>query len=203
MFFGELIGHIIDITGKDQDVGEVLVKSLQKAKYSIDEKLEKSFISLFGQKHAKDNYGSVEQIREIEPSEGYHSGEEIEADESDDESDGGVRDGSESSDQDEAVQKERMIKSEDSGSEEDNDALDQQNSLKDRLQERVEYHGGRIRRKAFFGNDIDHDDLKVNDAGNYYALNNGFMKTLFFTAHRYLFMLPCTMMLVITVRHCA
>ncbi|KAK4598333.1 hypothetical protein RGQ29_015700 [Quercus rubra] len=152
--------------GKDQDVGEVLVKSLQKAKYSIDEKLEKSFISLFGQKHAKDNHGSVEQIREIEPSEGYHSGEEIEADESDDESDGGVRDGSESSDQDEAVQKERMIKSEDSGSEEDNDALDQQNSLKDRLQERVEYHGGRIRRKAFFGNDIDHDDLKDSDEVN-------------------------------------
>ncbi|KAF3973392.1 hypothetical protein CMV_003173 [Castanea mollissima] len=155
--------------GKEQDVGEVLVKSLQKAKYSIDEKLEKSFISLFGQKHAKDNHGSVEQIQEIEPSEGYHSGEEIEADESDDESDGGVRDGSESSDQDEAVQKERMIKSEDSGSEDDIDALDQQNSqdsLKDRLQERVEYHGGRIRRKAFFGNDIDHDDLKDSDEVN-------------------------------------
>lgn len=185
-FFWGLIGHIIDVTGKDQDVGEVLVKSLQKAKYSIDEKLEKSFISLFGQKHAKDNHVSVEQIREIEPSEGYHSGEEIEADESDDESDGGVQDGSESSDKNEAVQKERMIKSEDSGSEEDNDALDQQNSqdsLKDRLQERVEYHGGRIRRKAFFGNDIDHDDLKVNDAGNHYALDNGFMKTFFFTAH--------------------
>ena len=174
-FWGGLNVCILDATGKDQDVGEVLVKSLQNTKYSIDEKLEKSFISLFGQKRSmslgaqiddKDNHETVEQVREIEPSERYHSGEEIEADESDEESDGGDLDGSESSDQDEAIQKDAMIKSEGSGSKEDNgDALDQQNPLKDRLQERVEYHGGRLRRKAFFGNEVDHDGLKVNDAG--------------------------------------
>lgn len=162
--------------GKDQDVGEVLVKSLQNTKYSIDEKLEKSFISLFGQKRSmslgaqiddKDNHETVEQVQEIEPSERDHSGEEIEADESDEESDGGDLDGSESSDQDEAIQKDAMIKSEGSGSKEDNgDALDQQNPLKDRLQERVEYHGGRLRRKAFFGNEVDHDGLKDSDEEN-------------------------------------
>lgn len=34
--------------GKNHDVGEVLVKTLQNTRYSIDEKLEQSFITLFG-----------------------------------------------------------------------------------------------------------------------------------------------------------
>ncbi|KAE8076582.1 hypothetical protein FH972_015221 [Carpinus fangiana] len=162
--------------GKDPDVGEVLVKSLQNTKYSIDEKLEKSFISLFGRKpnmlseaqnDAKDDHETVEHVREIEPSERDHSGEEIEADESDEESDGDAVDGLESSDQDEGIQKDAMIKSKGSGSEEENAyALKQQSPCKDHLQEHVEYHGGRLRRKAFFGNDVDHDNLKDSDEEN-------------------------------------
>jgi ribosome biogenesis protein BMS1 len=175
---------VLVIIGKDPDVGEVLVKSLQNTKYSIDEKLEKSFISLFGRKpnmlseaqnDAKDDHETVEQVREIEPSGSDHSGEEIEADESDEESDGDAVDGLESSDQDEGIQKDAMIKSKGSGSDEENAyALKQQSPRKDHLQEHVEYHGGRLRRKAFFGNDVDHDNLKVNDAGNHYMLSRIF-----------------------------
>ncbi|KAJ6420509.1 hypothetical protein OIU84_027949 [Salix udensis] len=64
--------------GKDQDVGESLVKSLQNTKYSIDEKLEKSFISLFSrnanisseaQNDAKDNHESVDHSHNLEPNE--------------------------------------------------------------------------------------------------------------------------------------
>ncbi|KAG2267559.1 hypothetical protein Bca52824_062114, partial [Brassica carinata] len=36
--------------GRGKDVGEDLVKSLQNTKYSVDEKLEKTFINLFGKK---------------------------------------------------------------------------------------------------------------------------------------------------------
>jgi ribosome biogenesis protein BMS1 len=175
---------VLVIIGKDRDVGEVLVKSLQNTKYSIDEKLEKSFISLFGRKpnmlseaqnDAKDDHVTVEQVHEIESSERDHSGEEIEVDESDEESDGDDVGGLKSSDQDEAIQKDAIIKSEGSGSKEENAyALKQQSRLKNHLQEHVEYHGGRLRRKAFFGNDVDHDDWKVNDAGNYYMLNKIF-----------------------------
>ncbi|KAG7996528.1 hypothetical protein I3843_01G165100 [Carya illinoinensis] len=162
--------------GKDRDVGEVLVKSLQNTKYSVDEKLEKSFINLFGRKpnmlleaqnDGKDDHETVEQARKIEPSERDNSGDEIEADESDEESDDGELDGMESSDQDEAIQKDAMIKSKGGVSEEETvDTFEQQSPLKDHLQEHVEYHGGRLRRKALFGNDTDHEDLKDSEEEN-------------------------------------
>ncbi|KAG6732323.1 hypothetical protein I3842_01G172000 [Carya illinoinensis] len=162
--------------GKDRDVGEVLVKSLQNTKYSVDEKLEKSFINLFGRKpnmlleaqnDGKDDHETVEQARKIEPSERDNSGDEIEADESDEESDDGELDGMESSDQDEAIQKDAMIKSKGGVSEEETvDTFEQQSPLKDHLQEHVEYHGGRLRRKALFGKGTDHEDLKDSEEEN-------------------------------------
>ncbi|KAG2727696.1 hypothetical protein I3760_01G170000 [Carya illinoinensis] len=161
---------------KDRDVGEVLVKSLQNTKYSVDEKLEKSFINVFGRKpnmlleaqnDGKDDHETVEQARKIEPSERDNSGDEIEADESDEESDDGELDGMESSDQDEAIQKDAMIKSKGGVSEEETvDTFEQQSPLKDHLQEHVEYHGGRLRRKALFGKDTDHEDLKDSEEEN-------------------------------------
>lgn len=172
---------VLDVAGKDRDVGEVLVKSLQNTKYSVDEKLEKSFINVFGRKpnmlleaqnDGKDDHETVEQARKIEPSERDNSGDEIEADESDEESDDGELDGMESSDQDEAIQKDAMIKSKGGVSEEETvDTFEQQSPLKDHLQEHVEYHGGRLRRKALFGKDTDHEDLKVDIAVSHYALN--------------------------------
>ncbi|KAJ4723986.1 Ribosome biogenesis protein BMS1-like, partial [Melia azedarach] len=72
------------LKGKGEDVGETLVKSLQNTKYAVDEKLEKSFISLFSRKpnpsvvpnNAKDTDEDAEDIQDKE----YQTGEETNAD---------------------------------------------------------------------------------------------------------------------------
>jgi ribosome biogenesis protein BMS1 len=135
------------------------VKSLQNTKYSIDEKLEKSFISLFSrnanisseaQNDAKDNHESVDHSHNLEPNE---SGEESDAED---------LDGSESTDEDEAAQKDALVNGESDGSDEEYGAAAKQKvDPQDRMKEQVEFHGGRLRRKAMFGNDIDDKDLKV------------------------------------------
>lgn len=149
--------------GKDQDVGESLVKSLQNTKYSIDEKLEKSFISLFSrnnisseaQNDAKDNHRSVDRSYNLEPNE---LGEESDAED---------LDGSESTDEDEAAQKDAVVNEESDGSDEEYGAAAKQKAdPQDRMKEQVEFHGGRLRRKAMFGNDIDDKDLKDCDEGS-------------------------------------
>lgn len=149
--------------GKDQDVGESLVKSLQNTKYSIDEKLEKSFISLFSrnnisseaQNDAKDNHRSVDRSYNLEPNE------------LDEESDAEDLDGSESTDEDEAAQKDAVVNEESDGSDEEYGAAAKQKAdPQDRMKEQVEFHGGRLRRKAMFGNDIDDKDLKDCDEGS-------------------------------------
>ncbi|KAG6741300.1 hypothetical protein POTOM_054533 [Populus tomentosa] len=149
--------------GKDQDVGESLVKSLQNTKYSIDEKLEKSFISLFSrnnisseaQNDAKDNHRSVDRSYNLEPNE---LGEDSDAED---------LDGSESTDEDEAAQKDAVVNGESDGSDEEYGAAAKQKAdPQDRMKEQVEFHGGRLRRKAMFGNDIDDKDLKDCDEGS-------------------------------------
>ncbi|KAB5515721.1 hypothetical protein DKX38_026369 [Salix brachista] len=152
------------LPGKDQDVGESLVKSLQNTKYSIDEKLEKSFISLFSrnanisseaQNDAKDNHESVDHSHNLEPNE---SGEESDAED---------LDGSESTDEDEAAQKDALVNGESDDSDEEYGAAAKQKvDPQDRMKEQVEFHGGRLRRKAMFGNDIDDKDLKDSDEGS-------------------------------------
>ncbi|KAL5784136.1 hypothetical protein ACOSQ2_006528 [Xanthoceras sorbifolium] len=146
--------------GKDQDVGEALVKSLQNTKYSIDEKLEKSFITLFSRKpngpsetlnDANDTDQDSHHIHGMEPYKQYQSGEEVNADEFGGEHDTEDVDGSDSSDQDGGVKKDDIIRSAIGGSDEDN------------LMEHVEFVGGRRRRKATFLSDTDHDDLKDSD----------------------------------------
>lgn len=149
--------------GKDQDVGESLVKSLQNTKYSIDEKLEKSFISLFSRNNisseakndAKDNHRSVDRSYNLEPNE---LGEESDAED---------LDGSESTDEDEAAQKDAVVNGESDGSDEEYGAAAKQKAdPQDRMKEQVEFHGGRLRRKAMFGNGIDDKDLKDSDEGS-------------------------------------
>ncbi|KAL5851283.1 hypothetical protein ACOSQ3_006401 [Xanthoceras sorbifolium] len=146
--------------GKDQDVGEALVKSLQNTKYSIDEKLEKSFITLFSRKpngpsetlnDANDTDQDSHHIHGMEPYKQYQSGEEVTAGEFGGEHDAEDVDGSDSSDQDGGVKKDDIIRSAIGGSDEDN------------LMEHVEFIGGRRRRKATFLSDTDHDDLKDSD----------------------------------------
>ncbi|KAK6233782.1 hypothetical protein QUC31_006188 [Theobroma cacao] len=148
--------------GKERDVGEALVKSLQNIKNPIDEKLEKSKISLFSQNPnglleteggKKDCDESPKHIRDIEPLEQYQPGEEDDAAQFDEESAHSDLDGSKSSDLD------------DEGSnfgEENADALERPG----RVMEQVEFHNGRKRRKAIFGNSIDHSSLKVVDEEN-------------------------------------
>ncbi|KAL5060639.1 hypothetical protein RYX36_032243 [Vicia faba] len=72
--------------GNERDVGEVLVKSLQNTKYSINEKLESSFINLFRQ-NSIDH--AVEEDGELETLDSGEDNNEVDSD------------GSESSDQDE------------------------------------------------------------------------------------------------------
>ncbi|XP_010542239.1 PREDICTED: ribosome biogenesis protein bms1 [Tarenaya hassleriana] len=73
--------------GKDKDVGEVLVKSLQNTKYSVDEKLEKTFISIFSKKpggnqdaglETEDAHQSTANGSDAESSEESQSGDDVE-----------------------------------------------------------------------------------------------------------------------------
>ncbi|XP_044466219.1 ribosome biogenesis protein bms1 isoform X2 [Mangifera indica] len=132
--------------GKDQDVGEVLVKSLQNTKYSIDEKLEKSFINLFSQKPNT----SSETLNDAKDTD-EQSGAGIKNDGFGDEHIDDVLDDLEYSEQDEDVKNDEIIASGSCGSDEDD------------LKEHVEFNNGRLRRKAVLGNNIDSSDLKDED----------------------------------------
>jgi ribosome biogenesis protein BMS1 len=125
--------------GKDRDVGEVMVKSLQSTKYSLDEKLEKSFINLFSK---KPNVLSEAQSDVNNKSGG--SDEEGNADED-----------SESSDEDEMLINDSTTKSVDTGDD---------GETKDNVKEHVELHEGRVRRKAVFKNEVGQDDAMSQDS---------------------------------------
>lgn len=145
-------------------MGEVLVKSLQNTKYSIDEKLEKSFITLFGQKpymlteagiDANLRQEAYEQNKKIEPVEQYQSGKSMEDDVSVEEYDSEDLDNLGSSDQDDPAQKDDVSDTE------NDDASEKQATVKGHLKEHVELHAGRLRRKAVFGDDNDDNNMKV------------------------------------------
>ncbi|PKA55230.1 hypothetical protein AXF42_Ash003867 [Apostasia shenzhenica] len=134
--------------GKDHDVGETLVRTLQNTRYSIDEKLEQSFINLFGIKPSKmrddseddgnylawkhnDRLGSTD-IEENEDIEGRDVSKEIEPEDPDE--------GSE-------------YESEDNLNE-----IRQQNSFDYDMKGEAEFHNGRMRRKVI---SIKDEDIKV------------------------------------------
>ncbi|KAE8717907.1 Ribosome bioproteinsis protein BMS1-like protein [Hibiscus syriacus] len=158
--------------GNKWDVGEALVKSLQNIKNPIDEKLEKSTISLFSQNlnnlleaegHKTDSDEAAKLIRDIEPFERYQSDGEEDDSEFDEESADSDLDDSKSSDQDEGVEEDAMQKSE--GRNFDDGNADASERL-GRVKEQVEFHSGRKRRKAIFGDGIDHSNLKGTDEEN-------------------------------------
>ncbi|KAJ1410469.1 Ribosome biogenesis protein BMS1/TSR1, C-terminal [Sesbania bispinosa] len=151
--------------GKDRDVGEVLVKSLQNTKYSINEKLENSFINLFGQKPkvssaldaAQGTNEDVEQDGKIETLDKYQPVAGI-VGEDNNEMD---LDGSESSDRDEA---DAMMHSEaDSSDDEDGGATGSEATNECQLKEHIEFHNGRRRRRAIFGNDFDQSVMDLDE----------------------------------------
>lgn len=135
------INWIILFTGKDRDVGEVLVNSLQNTKYSIDEKLEQSFINLFSQKanpllegpsDANDSKEYSGQINNVEPMEqNQRSGEESDSEDLDD---------LDSSDESKTR---RVDKHSDANS------MNEQALSENTLKEQIEFHEGRMRRSVF------------------------------------------------------
>ncbi|KAI4313296.1 hypothetical protein L6164_026287 [Bauhinia variegata] len=173
--FSKLDGEDTAVTqkGKDRDVGVALVKSLQNTKYSINEKLDKSVINIFSQKtnvsleslaDAQDGNKNIERDGKVDILDNYQSGQAIEAGTFGEEKNDMDVDDLESSDEDEAVPRDTLISNESSDSdEEEDDATNREAILKDHLKEKVEVHGGRLRRRAVFGNDIDQNDLKDSD----------------------------------------
>ena len=132
-----MIIDLVFFAGTDRDVGEVLVKSLQNTKYSVDEKLNSSIINIFSQKSNKpeeisngDDEDQMKHDRSLEPINEY------ETDSSDDESDDGDLDESE-----EAEAGSPKVKV-------------------NNIREELELDKGRKRRKAVF-RDEDEDDQEV------------------------------------------
>ncbi|KZV24907.1 hypothetical protein F511_21605 [Dorcoceras hygrometricum] len=145
------------LKGKERDVGVELVKSLQNTKYSVDEKLEKSFISLFGRKPnllseaQSDSPGLGEHL---EPVEQYQFGMVDDNDDSDEESDTKNVDALDSS------EREKNIPPSTNGTD---DSSDEENFFASENKppiEQVDICEGRVRRKAIFENDMDIDHMK-------------------------------------------
>ncbi|XP_009118525.1 ribosome biogenesis protein BMS1 homolog [Brassica rapa] len=101
--------------GKGRDVGEDLVKSLQNTKYSVDEKLGKTFINLFGKKTI-----STSSERKLEE-ESSESGDEAE------------------------------------------DCVMDVESSDGKTKQKNEIHGGRLRRKAIFKDEVGDSDAMGSD----------------------------------------
>nr|XP_043620460.1 ribosome biogenesis protein BMS1 homolog [Erigeron canadensis] len=134
------VGNEDDTSRKGTDVGEFLVKSLQNTKFSIDEKLKQSSINFFSQQNNNsretingDNEDHLNHNNSLEPS------EELNTVTSDEESD------------DEDL----------NDSEEAENAKVENN--KNNIKEEVEFHKGRTRRKAVFGNESEIDDQEATD----------------------------------------
>lgn len=168
--------HMLNIwvclTGEHDDVGVSMVKSLQNPKYSLDEKLEQSFINFYVQKPKSEpqndnNDKSRERVRMIEPLEEHQFEEAMKAGGSGQESDVEDIDGSESiSFQNDGAHNVAITKNDSSESDRENgDVSDRDDvNLKGHLKEHVEFHDGRSRRKVVFENDLNPTDMEVSIA---------------------------------------
>lgn len=130
------------------------MESLQNTKYSIDEKLEKSFISLFSKKPMPEEPSDTNDNQETVADQ-YQSGEESETDESDD-----VK-SLEYTDEDRTLQKDSTLKSVDSGSDEENINATEDSLSENKVSQHIEFQNGRMRRKAVFGNELDLGNSEV------------------------------------------
>ncbi|KAL6660092.1 hypothetical protein ACP70R_002214 [Stipagrostis hirtigluma subsp. patula] len=138
--------------GKRRDVGVDLVKTLQNTRYSLDEKLQQSFINLFGRGPASQSEGTDEEGHVVSTSQ----------------NDQGVANTLEQVDG--ADINENNGHSECSSDSEEDSGDD--NQLSDRdvdLREEVEFRNGRLRRKAVsanFKDDVDEEDIDEDDNDN-------------------------------------
>ncbi|KAL0394111.1 UNVERIFIED_CONTAM: Ribosome biogenesis protein BMS1 [Sesamum latifolium] len=159
--------------GKQRDVGVELVKSLQNTKYSVDEKLEKSFITLFSKKPNSSSEAPTGSVNahelanrevSIEPVEHYQPDIKDEEGESYEDSDTEDEDGLDSSDGEKIVKRKSSSRiMDDSSDEETNYASEQQPPTQSNFKEQIDFHEGRVRRKAVFENEMDIDNLKDSD----------------------------------------
>ncbi|KAK9153091.1 hypothetical protein Sjap_000571 [Stephania japonica] len=146
--------------GNERDVGEVLVKSLQNTKYSVDEKLEKSFISLFSRKSPTSaEHKSGEDISTSEEDPQDMSG--LESSENDVSKEENTENESDMVSDEEEEGMEEAKSSEEENNFHEDDSVDEQLPVqKSGLREQTEFYNGRLRRNAFFGGDGEHSDLK-------------------------------------------
>lgn len=139
--------------GKDHDVGEDLVKTLQKTRCPIDEKLEQSSISLFSRRSlpSKESADAEDTLLESTRSTSTHNL-------SDDER--GQLTFADTEDTDHMVDEadDDSDDQSDLGSEKQHEDDGAPHPFNYSLKEEVEYHGGRFRRKAT--SDGDYTDLK-------------------------------------------
>ena len=167
VWFPSLITCILS-SGTNRDVGEVLVKTLQNTRYSIDEKLEQSFINLFGNIRPTASEDNDVATGNILKKCGQSNEFEIEKDQVQpseqaviDHISGGVSEKgksdyeviTEQSDEDDSVESDY--------SPEDQHEHDEQNPFSHDLKEKVEYRDGRSRRKAISSKYEDGADAEV------------------------------------------
>ncbi|XP_073312093.1 uncharacterized protein [Primulina huaijiensis] len=143
--------------GKERDVGVELVRSLQNTKYSVDEKLDKSFISLFKPNLLLEAQIDLPDLGEpLEPIDQYMLEDN---DDSDKESDGKDVDALDSFERETTIQKNSSTEATDDSSDEENlFASESKPPI-----EKIDPCEGRVRRKAIFENDIDTEHLKDSE----------------------------------------
>jgi ribosome biogenesis protein BMS1 len=129
-----------NFTGKGNDVGVALVKNLQNTRYSVDEKLDQSFINLFGRRPAAQSIESNTEDNVVSASQKNKEAANI--------SNAGNMESNEHSEGS-------------SDSEEDNDADVQISDRDVDLREEVEFRDGRLRRRAVSANFQDDVDEEV------------------------------------------
>ncbi|CAA0828567.1 P-loop containing nucleoside triphosphate hydrolases superfamily protein [Striga hermonthica] len=159
--------------GKERDVGVELVKSLQNTKYSVDEKLEQSFISLFGKRPESSSQALIRSVsaaheetergEPLEPIEQYQYEMKDDDDEPNEDIDPGDEDGLGSSDGGKTFGEEVV---EDSSDEEDFYLSGQHprtRKAQNNYKEQIDIHEGRVRRKTVFENEMDVDNFEGSD----------------------------------------
>nr|ABF95781.1 expressed protein [Oryza sativa Japonica Group]BAG87379.1 unnamed protein product [Oryza sativa Japonica Group] len=142
--------------GKGQDVGVTLVKTLQNPRYSLNEKLDQSFINLFGRKPAAQS-------------------EDISGNQND-QGDANIleeADGNNICNANTLESNDHSYSECSSDSEHDNDEATQQNDHEVGLREEVEFCNGRMRRKAVSANFKDDDDDEGAEEDDVDSENSG------------------------------
>ncbi|KAG8091226.1 hypothetical protein GUJ93_ZPchr0011g28651 [Zizania palustris] len=143
--------------GKGRDVGISLVKTLQNTRYSLDEKLDQSFINFFGRKPAA-------QSEDISASQNDQGDANISE----------QADGNDINNADTLESNEHSYSECSSDSEHENDVTTQLSDHEVDLREKVEFCNGRLRRKAVSANfkdevdeeDSDEDDSNIENSGD-------------------------------------